>query len=83
MDAVVAAELVVINDEACVLCAVQDARAERTELIAAIGTVVADAPPSSLGVIETLVHLHNPQLGNPRAAEQDGGRSRSRRQGGV
>ncbi|MCJ2009398.1 PAS domain S-box protein [Methylobacterium sp. J-092] len=63
IDCLISAERVIINNEACVLCVLQDItdrkRSER-ELITAIEAVMADASWFSHGVIDKLATLRNP-----------------------
>ncbi len=63
VDCLISAERVSINDQACVLCVLQDItsrkRSER-ELITAIEAVMADASWFSHGVIDKLATLRNP-----------------------
>ena len=72
IDCLVSAERVIINDEACVLCVLQDITARKRserELITAIEAVMADASWFSHGVIDKLAALRNPsRAGRPATA---------------
>ena len=63
IDCLVSAERVSINDEACVLCVLQDITSRKRsehELITAIEAVMADASWFSHGVIDKLAALRHP-----------------------
>lgn len=68
MDCLISAEIVTINDRACVLIALQDITERKrteTELISAIEAVMQDASWFSRTVIEKLAHVRRPAGSRP------------------
>ena len=71
VDCILSAEMVTINEQACILCAFQDITERRrteAELVAAIEAAMSDTSWFSQGVIEKLTAMRQISGGGPSAA---------------
>jgi len=74
IDCLLSADIVIINDEPCVLCVMQDItdrKRSETELISAIETVMADTSWFSRAIVEKLAALRQISSMQPLGADLD------------